>query len=575
MSDLQINGLGESEMKKINENAADRYSYIGEIYTIGEKRRKREILKGFSKEWKDLYEKGYIHIHDLDAYGLTYNCLTFDLLRDFPFEKFSKYSSSRKIVAYYDYLKTLFADMGNEQSGGMALANYDNDTAYIFNKLDVDVVQNEDLIRTCTADFIEWCNHTHTRMGQTSYYVTLNIGLAKTEEAKKIALILLDEFEKGGDTIYKPNIVFKVSSGVNSDKNSKNYDLFVKSLLCTAKKMIPTYLLCDSDCNKDINAEKLAIMGCRTRVVANMFGDDSSIGRGNIDNISINLPRIAMETVDENPDKETDALIKIFSDKWDKIASVTKDILLDRFYKVCSRTLYDFPINKTHRLWMKDFRNLKEVFKNGTLSLGFIGLSEAMEVLTGKLFYNDANVYLSALGFLKHMRCYCDFLRQEYNLNFSLLATSGELISGKFANIDKDYYGNKYKIFDKGFYTNSFHINVDSDIPAYRKIQLEGMFHGLCNGGCITYVELKEAPIGNDEGLKELIDIAVESGISYLGFNFPKDICNQCGTVGVFDTCTICGSNNIKRIRRVSGYLEILDGFTTGKKNEVKQRKEN
>ena len=562
-------------MRKCNENAADRYSYIGEVYSIGASVRKNKILQELKPEWRALHENGYIHIHDLDAYGLTYNCLTFNLLEDFPYKKFECYASERKIVAYYDYLKNLFADIGNEQSGGMALANYDNDTAKIFFDLQIDIAANERLIRACTADLIEWCNNTHTRMGQTSYYITLNVGLAETESAKKIAYILLDEFERSGDLIFKPNIVFKVHDGINAKKGDKNYDLFQKALLCTAKKMIPTYLLCDCSCNKGVAPEKLAVMGCRTRVVANVYGQDTSIGRGNIDNISINLPRLALETVRENSMANAELLVQLFTKKWDEVAKKTKDILLDRFEKVCERSAADFPINGRHHLWLRDFDDVREVMKNGTLSIGFIGLSEAMEVLTGKRFYEDANVFVYALGFVKHMRSYCDFLRGEYKFNFSLLATSGELISGRFVDIDKTLFENKDGIFDQGFYTNSFHINVDSDVPAYRKIQLEGLFHELCNGGCISYVELKEAPIGNDEGLRELIEIAVKSGTHYLGFNFPRDVCDKCGTSGVFDQCPFCGSTDITRIRRVSGYLEVLDGFTEGKKNEVKRRREN
>ena len=562
-------------MQKCNENAANRYSYVGEVYNIGEKEIKNRILNGLNPEWKSLHENGYIHIHDLDAYGLTYNCLTFNILADFPYEKFKVYAVSRKITAYYDYLKSLFSDMGNEQSGGMALANYDNDTAEIFEKIGVDIFQSEELIRSCTADFIEWCNGTHTRMGQTSYYVTLNIGLAKTESARKICFILLDEFEKSGDLVYKPNIVFKVCGGVNRHETDRNFDLYKKSLLCTAKKMIPTYLLCNSAPNKDVKPENIGFMGCRTRVVTNRFGENSSIGRGNIANISINLPRLALEAEKEYSDAADERKIEIFIEKWNRIAAITKEILLDRYYKVCSRKLSDFPINTKHNLWLREFDDCAEVFKNGTLSIGFIGLSEAIEVLTGKRFYTDKRAYKTAISFVKHMREYCDKLRDEYNLNFSLLATSGELISGRFIDYDKALFADNHGIFEKGFYTNSFHVNVDSDLIAFDKIQTEGPFHEICNGGCITYVELKEAPIGNDEGLREYVECAIKSGVHYLGFNFPKDVCDNFGASGVFDICPVCGGKNITRIRRVSGYLEILDGFTKGKKNEVKTRKEN
>lgn len=562
--------------QKCNENAANRYSYVGDVYRTGEIARKNETLDEMPKEWSNLHRKGYIHIHDLDAYGLTYNCLTFNILKDFPREEFRNKSDIRKIIGLFDYLKKLFADMGNEQSGGMALANFDNDLATALTESGFIMKEEyKEIFRAAISDIIRWCNDTHTRMGTTSYYVTFNIGLANNALARFLAYTLLDEFETSGDTVFKPNIVFKVAGGVNRFPQDPNYDLFTKALLCTAKKMIPTYLLCDSKPNQGIDPSKIAIMGCRTRVVSDLFGENSSVGRGNIDNISINLPRLALEVERDHPNEGCDTKLRLFSERWDCIAKTAKDILLDRFEKTCKRSIDDFPTNASHHLWIEDFDNIPSVFRHGTLSLGFIGLSEAMEVLTGKRFYEDTDTYIASLGFVKHMREYCDFLRIQYNLNFSLLATSGELISGRFTELDKVEFSGHHNIFDKGFYTNSFHVNVDSNLPAFRKIQTEGLFHEICNGGCISYVELGEAPLGNDEGLREYVECAVNSGTHYLGFNFPKDVCRDCKTSGIFDVCPACKGNHISRIRRVSGYLEILDGFTSGKKNEEKLRKAN
>ena len=562
-----------------NENAANRTSYVGHVYTIGEKTFKKQILESLPEEWRNLHNKGYIHIHDLDAYGLTYNCLTFDLAPNFPYEKFASFSEQRKIVRLFDFLKELFTKMGNEQSGGMAFANFDNDMSEIITKLGIRINEiNLSLIKDSIGELILWCNDNHTRMGQTSYYVTLNIGLADNDLARTIAHYVIDEFYNSNDLIYKPNIVFKVHEGHNRNPDDPNHYLLKEALLCTAKKMIPTYLLCDSVPDKNYDPYRLAVMGCRTRVVTDIYGKEGSSGRGNIDNISINLPRLALEINEKWPNIDTDERVRKFKKRWNEIATTTKDILLDRYQKTCQRQADDFPTNSEYRLWCEDFKNaktLEEVFRHGTLSIGFIGLSEAVELLTGGKYYTNPDNYVVALGIVKHMRDFCDFLRYEYNLNFSLLATSGELISGRFIDIDKDLFKPSSDIFSKGYYTNSFHIDVDSGIPAYRKIQMEGLFHDLCNGGCITYVELGEAPLGNYEGLLEYVEVAIKSGTHYLGFNFPKDICDDCGATGVFDECLICGSKKITRIRRVSGYLEILDGFTKGKKNEEKNRRKN
>ena len=216
----------------INDNAANRSSFVGEVYNFGAKQKKIESLNQLSIEERNLHIDGYIHIHDLDAFGLTYNCLTFDILRNFPYDEFKQASGIRKIIYLFGYLKTLFADMGNEQSGGMALANFDDDLATILEKLGFeDTPSNRELLASNIADLIVWCNNTHTRMGQTSYYVTFNIGLAHTDLAKFIAFTLIDEFQKLGPTIYKPNIVFKVAKGVNRFSGDKNFDLFSKALL--------------------------------------------------------------------------------------------------------------------------------------------------------------------------------------------------------------------------------------------------------------------------------------------------------------------------------------------------------
>lgn len=558
-----------------NDNAANRKSYVGAIYNVGEKQVKDTVLHSIKPEWAALHNDGYIHIHDLDAYGLTYNCLTFDILNAFPYAQFEGLTEAETIIGVFDFIKELLAKMGNEQSGGMAFANFDNDFAEIFTNLKIDYKNNKELFAASIRSFILWCNNIHTRMGQTSYYVTLNIGLAQSDFARFLAFTVLDEFEKSGAMVYKPNIVFKVHAGISRYPSDSNYDLLQKALLCTAKKMIPTYLLCDCEADKNTPPEKLSIMGCRTRVVDDLFGEIGAIGRGNIDNISINLPRLAFETVRDYKSESTAERFDFFKNKWTSIAETVSEILLDRFEKTCSCDKSLLPTNSEFKLWCKDFttNELKEVFKHGTLSIGFIGLSEAIEIITDTKYWQDDEVYQLALDFVRFMRNFTDELRNKYHLNFSLLATSGELISGRFVELDKALFS--HTVLNKGYYTNSFHIDVDSKLPAYQKIMKEGPFHTLSNGGCITYVELREAPIGNAVGMDELVEIAVKSGVHYLGFNFPQDICSECKTSGTFDVCPKCGSKKITHIRRVSGYLEVQDYFTDGKMKESKNRREN
>jgi ribonucleoside-triphosphate reductase len=218
-------------------------------------------------------------------------------------------------------------------------------------------------------------------------------------------------------------------------------------------------------------------------------------------------------------------------------------------------------------------KSLEEVFKNGTLSIGFMGLSETIELLLGQKFYASDTNHAIAIDLVKFMRETIDKFRNDYKMNFTLLATSGEFISGRFPNMDQQYF--QHPLVEKEFYTNSFHVDVDSGMGPFDKLKFEGPFHKFSNGGCISYVEFKSAPLNNIEAIYELVECGIKNNINYLGFNFPIDECMDCGTTGTFDDCEKCGSKRIKRIRRVSGYLEELEFFTPGKKAEVAHRKPN
>lgn len=585
--------------EKNNLNAADRQSYVGRNYNLG----KKAFCEALDYEDKMKFSGLFYYIHDKDAYGQTYNCLGFDIKNAFPYEQFTSYDSTTKIIRVWDFMKELFAKMGNEQSGGMAIVNFDLDFSEIFTTLGVTYQGNEQLFKSCIHSLVLWCNNMHTRMGQTSYYVSFNTGLGTDDFSRFLTFTLIDEFENAGILVFKPNIIFKVKHGINRNPDDKNYDLYQKALNCTSKKMIPTYLLCDCEEDKNIPAEKLSVMGCRSRVVDDVFGFLGSVGRGNIANISINLPLIAACTIADDSNEsillpfsevtirhtENTTLpqkVKRFKELWQIVADEAVQVLLDRYQKTLNADSELFPTNHEYKLWCEDMKlaGLKQTFRHGTLSLGFIGLSETIEILTGKKYWADDENYKLALELVSFMRAYTDSLMEEYKINFSLLATAGEYISGYFADFlkwvaDLHCMDNKEimhrDFINKGYLTNSFHVDVDSKLSAVKKLQLEGPFHKYANGGSISYVELGEAPLGNAEGLAELVEIAVESGVRYLGFNFPKDVCRDCGTTGLFDECPSCKGRNITRIRRVSGYLEILDGFTSGKKAEEANRMKN
>jgi len=563
-------------MKSINyEHAAQRKTFVGLVYSRGSNEIKESILNSLEERFSKLHREGIIHIHDLEAYGETYNCLTPDLLKDFPYKEFKNYSDSRKLIEIFNYFKHIIVGLGNEQSGGIGFGNFDKDVESIYNNLNI--ITNESnlqFLRDCIDSFLKWIHEARDRCGQVQYYVTLNLGLATGEMSRYVTSSVLSTFMVS--KYIRPNIIFKLKDGINRKRGDKNYDLFRLAMKCTCKKMIPTYLLCDSNHNLKVDPSKISLMGCRSKVYQNDHGEDTTIGRANIVYNTINLPRIALEIEKNNPNITKEEKIDLFKIEWLKIANNVKDLLLDRYYKVCKRDPDDFPCNLDHNLRIIDLNTvstMEEVFIHGTLSIGFIGVSETIELLTGEKYFASEENHQIAIDLIKMMRDKIDKYRKDYNMNFSLLGTSGEFISGRFPSEDKKFFS--HPLIDKGFYTNSFHVDVDSRLNPFDKLKYEGPFHKYCNGGCISYLEFQSAPLKNVEAISELIDYAIKMDINYLGFNFPIDTCLDCENTGTFDVCGKCGSSNILRIRRVSGYLEDVAFFTPGKKAEVAHRKPN
>jgi ribonucleoside-triphosphate reductase len=557
------------------DNAAQRKTYVGWVYEVGTRAVQEHVLATIPEEFSRLHREGRIHIHDLEAYGQTYNCLQMDVLRGFPYGKLQGRPTFGRISGILDHFRDLVVKLGNEQSGGIGFPNFDADIETLFARLNiVDSRENLDILGDSLEAFIEWANQARDRCGQTTYYVSLNLGLATDTVGRFVSRKVLEYFRDSSLGIIKPNIVFKVKRGVNHLPGDPNHDLFRLALDSTCRKMIPTYLLFDSAPNAGLDPFKVAIMGCRTKVVADVVGEDRSVGRGNIDYVTINLPRIALE-IDRTHHRATvDEKVRRFETEWASLAVSVKAILLDRYRRLLDLTADDFPCNQAFRLWLADFASpghgLETVFRHGTLSIGFIGLSEAMEVLTGEKFYASAEGRGIALDIVRFMRRVVDGFRQDLGLNFTLLATSGEYISGRFPAIDSESFD--HPVLGKGFYTNSFHVDVDSRLNPFEKLAVEGPFHAYANGGCISYVEFSSAPLDNTEAVAELVQGGVLHGVNYLGINFPLDRCLDCEERGTFDRCTRCGSERIERIRRVSGYLEDLDYFTPGKKAEVARR---
>lgn len=431
----------------------------------------------------------------------------------------------------------------------------------------------------------------HSRAGAQVPFSSINFGTDTSLEGRMVSKNLLLSMEKGlgnGETAIFPILIFKVKEGINLNEGDPNYDLFKLSCRVSAKRLFPNFSFLDAPFNlkyyKPNNPETEATyMGCRTRVMSNICGVNEVSGRGNLSFTTINLPRLGIEHgIIKNNTTDLDGF---FKDLDDKIYLVI-DQLLERMQVQGNKKVKNFPFLMGQGIWRGSDKlsyddKLQDVIKQGTLTVGFIGLAECLVALIGKHHGESKEAQKLGLKIIGHMRQRMDEACEKYKLNFSLIATPAEGLSGRFTKIDKKIYGKLKGITDKEYYTNSFHVPVYYNISAYDKIKIEAPYHELTNGGHITYVELDGDTSNNLEAFETIIRAMKELGIGYGSINHPVDRDPMCGYSGVIegDICPKCGRNendsNIKfdRIRRITGYLVgTVDRFNDAKKAEVRDR---
>jgi len=543
-------------MNKMIDLANRKHNALGEIVEAGQNYRKNYVLNNVipSKNARK-HNTRTCHIHDLECYDVTYNCIgvsVADLIGN-------KFRSFRNMIAA---LHREIVELTNMQSGGIGFINFDGDIAsYITNESDTEIVEAfRDLFLNLNMN---------TRKGCEKPYVTFNFGLDTSRNGRRAVRLMLEAYEQGddkGNPFVFPNLVFKMKSDINVEASSVNHDLYLQALKVTAKRMVPTYFNCDSSSNSGYLADSIGIMGCRTRVVSNINGKEGALNRGNIACVTLNLVQLAYQA-----DRSVETFLKMLEEN----LSDAKELLLHRLWTLCEKGSLTDHYKKRYYLEAEK-ENAYEMLKNGTLSIGFIGLWDAISVLMNEDI-TDVWVmkkhYKIAYSIISFMREYINRITMEEHLNFSLLASAAEGVTGNFAQYDSVNLGLDYDICKKGFYTNSFHVPVHLQINYKEKIDMEGNFHRLCNGGSITYVELKEMPGMNYEAVKEVVEYACKNDCNYVGINFPMDNCMECGYTGrITDTCPCCTSGKIRRLRRVSGYLSEDKSFTSGKQRELSSR---
>ena len=426
-------------------------------------------------------------------------------------------------------------------------------------------------------------NTMHSRAGAQVPFSSINYGMATSEEARMVVKNLLLATEAGlgnGETPIFPIQIYRVKEGINYNPEDPNYDLFQMAIRCSAKRLFPNFSFVDAPFNaqyyKGTPETEIAYMGCRTRVIGNTADPNKEIsnGRGNLSFTSINLPRIALNAKGN--------IDYFFTDLDDKIDLVVRQ-LLHRFKIQCSKKVRNYPFLMGNKVWIDSDSlsiddTLESVLKHGTLSVGFIGLAETLVALTGHHHGESEEMQNLGLKIVSHMRSRMDDYSQKYKLNFTLLATPAEGLSGRFIKIDRERYGVIEGITDREYYTNSFHIPVYFPISAAKKIKLEAPYHALTNAGHITYIELDGDPLNNLPAFEQIIRYMHDCGIGYGSINHPVDRDPICGYTGIInDECPNCGrrENEVKfeRIRRITGYLVgTTDRWNNAKRAEERDR---
>ncbi len=435
----------------------------------------------------------------------------------------------------------------------------------------------------------------HSRAGAQVPFTSINFGTDVSPAGRLVSAALLDATEAGlghGETPIFPISIFKVKEGVNYNPEDPNYDLFKRSMEVSSKRLFPNFVFIDAPFNLegykpgDYHTE-IATMGCRTRVYGSIFPESNHVttGRGNLSFTTVNLVRIGIKhgiCLGERKEADWSGFYKELDEKMDLV----RDELLERYEFQANQHVRNFPFLMGQGNWFGSEKlnfndTLRDVIKHGTLSIGFIGLAEALVAMTGKHHGEDEESRELGLDIVTHMRERCDSYSKRYKLNFTLLATPAEGIAGRFTRIDRKEYGEIKGVTDRDYYTNSFHVPVYHPISAFDKIEIEAPYHALCNAGHITYIELDGDPSQNIEAFEAVIRKMKESGIGYGSVNHPVDRDPVCGFSGIIegDRCPSCGRKEsegdvaFERLRRITGYLVgSLERWNDGKKAEEHDR---
>lgn len=588
-----------------------------------------------SEEAREAVDNNYIHIHDKDYYPTkSCTCLQhpLDKILENGFRAGHGASRPAKRIETASIIGCISMEtVQNEMHGGQAIPAFDYYLAPYVRKTYIEEIEkvsemlgvdyshlndeaiddyiqvsldnlegdervkhhaiNETVSRVHQAmeAFIHNMNTIHSRGGNQVVFSSVNYGTDTSAEGRCIIREMLNSTYDGvgnGETPIFPIQIWKLKKGVSAEKGDKNYDLLELACKVTARRFFPNFINLDAPFNTndkwDENDPKrymyeCATMGCRTRVFENRHGEKTSIGRGNLSFTTINLVKLGLECMNIEDENEK---IDTFYENFDKYIDVAAQQLYDRYQFQRTALKSQFPLLMSG-LWngsdqINDDDQVGDLLKQGTLGVGFIGLAECLIALTGKHHGESEEAQKLGLEIITHMRDRVKEWAERYDMNYSVLATPAEGLSGKFTKKDKKDFGIVKNITDKDYYTNSSHVPVWYHCTVKHKAEVEAPYHELTLGGHIFYVELDGDATHNNKAVMQVVDVIKKYGIGYGSINHLRNRCLDCGwecAIPDLDTCLKCGSNNIDTIERITGYLVgTVKSWNNAKRAELADR---
>lgn len=424
--------------------------------------------------------------------------------------------------------------------------------------------------------FIHNLNTMHSRAGAQVPFSSVNYGTDTSTEGRMVMKAILETTWDGlgnGETPIFPIQILKLKNGVNMNPEDPNYDIFKLACKVSAKRLYPNFVNLDAPYNAAVYKEgrietEVATMGCRTRVATNKYDPDKAIipGRGNLSFTSINLPRIAILSKGD-----LDTFYKLLDERLELVHRQ----LLERFEIQCNKHPINYPFLMGQGVWLGSEKlgpkdDIREILKHGTLGVGFIGLAETLVALTGKHHGESEDARKLGLEIIQHMRDYTDAWSDEEHMNYSVIGTPAEGLSGRFIRADKKMFGMIPGVTDREYYTNSSHVPVYYPISAFKKIEIEAPFHSIENGGHILYIEMDGDPTKNLKAFEKIVRYMHDKGAGYFAVNHPVDrdpVCSYVGIIG--DVCPRCGRKEgepmtMEMWYKLKGYANVGNADTLG-----------